>query len=750
MMMQLYKLQRLLVYLLVLFGWATATGLAQQPTFTITRVSVATGGGEANDEAGLLDISDDGRYVVFVSRADTLVPNDTNAVDDIFVHDRQTGETERVSVASDGTESNGFSTSPAISADGRYVAFTSGATNLIPDDAFPGGKILLRDRQQGTTTLISVNSAGVQADGNSYGSAISPDGAYVAFVSNAANLDERVGRQFRDHIYLHHRTTGETRLLSVNSRGEVADDRSGNFLGGGIAVSRGGNVVAFVSSATNLVDDDTNDARDIFLYRNGAATLQRISLAPGGAQGNGDALSVRMSDDGRRILFDSLADNLVDNDTNDTTDLFLYDSALSDLRLVSKSRDGGVGEGADGDISADGRYVSYASNTGLHVANDCGPLQNCVYRYDTVRDETTLLSVDGTGAPAGSYSQEARIAGDGQVVAFQSLWDGFVADDTNEVPDIFVYVDGAGPPPAVTAAFRTDVRQAPDGRFVLPWGAAEDLPITIGLEQAQGVTVTVPLRVLDGAERVTDHLITFPPGVTEQAFVLAKPRDVISTTYSLQLLTGEPATRSASHQTPRSPQLLTSFIVAFLGSDQIGDETEYCYYVAWCQLMQMAGWHNEDCFLLPFEPPVRNAAAPTASMLETLYTTRDTRMATTAVGRYYINLYYSHSPEVTNILLHHPPVLWASWDGITAWLPALAALNDGGGSEVLISDTMVADLEAVLALLTTHGSAELQRAIATQRAQLAPASYVGLTMDEAWAQVNEQPMAELYLPLVQR
>ncbi|MEZ4683404.1 MAG: hypothetical protein R2932_55275 [Caldilineaceae bacterium] len=377
--------------------------------FTVTRVSVATDGREANDEADLPDIAGNGRYVVFVSAADNLVPGDNNQTNDIFVHDRQTGQTARVSVASDGTEATGFSTAPAISDDGRFVVFTSGANNLIPNDINLGGDIFLRDLVNGTTELISVNSSGEQAIGNNYGAAISPDGAYVAFVSNANNLDPRTSSGFRDHIYLHNRLTGDTRLLSVNAQGEPGDDRSGNFLGGGIAVSNGGTYVAFVSTATNLVSNDTNDQRDIFLYRRALDGLERISVGPNGLQANGSSWSVHMSDDGQRILFDSDASNLVAQDSNERTDLFLFDLARGSMRLTSKGVDGGAGEGADGDISGDGRYVVYASNTGQHLANDCTVGLNCVYRYDTLLDQTILVSTNATGGPAGNHTQTALL-----------------------------------------------------------------------------------------------------------------------------------------------------------------------------------------------------------------------------------------------------------------------------------------------------------------------------------------------------
>jgi archaellum component FlaF (FlaF/FlaG flagellin family) len=152
------------------------------------RVSVATGGTQGNGDSFIPAISADGRYVTFQSIASNLVPGDTNSTFDVFVRDRRSGTTQRVNVATDGTQANGDSFSLAISADGRYVTFQSIASNLVPGDTNDRTDVFVRDLRSGTTQRVSVATGGTQANGDSDIPAISADGRYVAFESGASNL----------------------------------------------------------------------------------------------------------------------------------------------------------------------------------------------------------------------------------------------------------------------------------------------------------------------------------------------------------------------------------------------------------------------------------------------------------------------------------------------------------------------------------------------------------------------------------
>src|SRR5947199_269171 len=233
---------------------------------TTERVSVASGGTEANGASLSSALSADGRFVAFDSAATDLVAADTNGVSDVFVHDRQTGATERVSVASGGAQGDGssgligFAFPPPLSADGRFIAFVSSATTLVAGDTNGAADVFLTARQAGTTRLCSAGSGG---------------GAHG---------------------------TGHRRGFTLFP-----------------ALSADGRFVAFQSAATNLVAGDTNGATDVFVHDRQTGTTERMSVASGGAQGNGSSAGPALSAAGRFVAFRSTATNLVTADTNRPT-----------------------------------------------------------------------------------------------------------------------------------------------------------------------------------------------------------------------------------------------------------------------------------------------------------------------------------------------------------------------------------------------------------------------------------------------
>src|SRR5262249_22098526 len=154
-----------------------------------TRVSVASDGTQANGETLQPTISANGRYVTFDSLASNLVSGDTNGKYDVFVHDMLTGSTSRISVASDGTEGNNDSDTPSINADGRYVEFASRASNIVSNDSNGVDDLFVHDMLTGSTTRVSVASDGTEAnDYSATQTSISSDGRYVTFKSLASNL----------------------------------------------------------------------------------------------------------------------------------------------------------------------------------------------------------------------------------------------------------------------------------------------------------------------------------------------------------------------------------------------------------------------------------------------------------------------------------------------------------------------------------------------------------------------------------
>jgi hypothetical protein len=226
---------------------------------TTTRISLSPTGFQANAPSALPRITPDGRFVVFWSSASNLVTGDTNATRDVFVYDVSAGTIERDSVDSSGAEGNDRSAAGSISADGRFVAFHSAATNLVSGDTNGAADIFVHDRTTGVTERVSVDSAGGEADDDSSVASISSDGRFVAFQSSATNLVSG-DTNGREDIFVHDRSTGTTTRVSVDSNGTEA-----NLFSHGPKISGSGATVAFQSFASNLVTGDTNYVADIFV-----------------------------------------------------------------------------------------------------------------------------------------------------------------------------------------------------------------------------------------------------------------------------------------------------------------------------------------------------------------------------------------------------------------------------------------------------------------------------------------------------
>jgi Tol biopolymer transport system component len=347
------------------------------------RVSVSSSGAQAKATAHPFGgshawaISSDGRYVVFVSDAPNLVAHDTNRATDVFVHDRITGRTTRASVSSRGRQASGGSDSPALSADGRYVAFVSSATNLVRGDTNRQGDVFVHDRRTGKTVRVSVSSAGRQAANfPSEEPALSADGRYVAFATAASNLVPHDTNGLED-IFVRDRRTGKTTRVSVTSREQQATGASTHTGSNAPLISGDGRYVAFHSDASNLVPGDTNRVFDIFVRDRLAGETSRVSVSSAGAQANAETLGWgSISADGRYVFFGSMASNLVADDTNDTEDAFIRDRVAQTTILVSRSRGGQVGNGPSGPpggLSADNRYLVFGSWASNLVANDHSP-----------------------------------------------------------------------------------------------------------------------------------------------------------------------------------------------------------------------------------------------------------------------------------------------------------------------------------------------------------------------------------------
>jgi Tol biopolymer transport system component len=329
---------------------------------TTERVSVDSNEAQGNGSNTFGEaISAFGRYVVFVSDGTNLVPGDANGVQDVFVRDRQAGTTERVSLGSGGVQANGPSRDGAISADGRFVAFTSDASNLVPGDSNGCSDVFVRDRVANTTQRISVNTSGVQGDSWSSGPSISASGRLVAFESLATNFAPTDVVPYE--IFVRDREAGTTQRVSGSGAGDVSDSLAcrisaeGRFVvfeqfdaggpsrcdilvhdaetaaiyplssGSGFStspsISADGRYVVFQSDNFWLVPGDTNGVVDVFLHDLQMNTVARVSLDSAGAQGNLPSAAPLISADGRCVVFRSAATNLVPGDSNGTWDVFV-------------------------------------------------------------------------------------------------------------------------------------------------------------------------------------------------------------------------------------------------------------------------------------------------------------------------------------------------------------------------------------------------------------------------------------------
>jgi Tol biopolymer transport system component len=289
------------------------------PYAVTSRVSVSSAGQQANGPSHQAAVSADGRYIAFISEASNLVAGDTNRQADVFWRDRVTGTTTRVSVGPGGQQANGDSHRPAASADGRYVAFESYATNLGTGDTNNNSDVFVHDLRAGTTTRISVGSAGQQANGASYEPAVSADGRYIVFDSFASNLVAGDTNGAGD-VFVRDLAAGTTTRVSVGSAGQQGNDYSL-----GSAVSASGRYVAFTSRASNLVVGDTNSKLDVFVRDLAAGTTTRISLSSAGKQASKNSGGAAVSATGRYIVFASNAPNLVTGDTNGVRDIYMRD-----------------------------------------------------------------------------------------------------------------------------------------------------------------------------------------------------------------------------------------------------------------------------------------------------------------------------------------------------------------------------------------------------------------------------------------
>jgi Tol biopolymer transport system component len=382
-------------------------------------------------------ISDDGRYVVFSSEASNLVPGDTNNVMDVFLRDLQTGQITRISLDQNGNQSARDSRDAAISGDGDVIAFVSYG-NLLPADADILADVYVYNRRTNQLALAGVATDGTKSNGQCCLPSISADGRYVAFESNASNLVPG-DTNFMWDIFVRDLQAGQTTRVSVNTDGTEGNDTSQDSY-----ISPDGRYVVFVGRATNLVAGDTNAVKDIFMHDRLWAHTVRISQRSDGTQADADCDYPMISRDAGCVVFHSTATTLVDNDTNGQRDIFIFDGTTRGLTRVTGLAGAEPNSwSSHPSLSADGRYVAFRSNATNLIANN-GPAAADLFRYDRRTAATLVVNRLPNGDSSNHPCFFPVLSATGRYLLFQSAATNYLPGQTLLVNNL--YIRDLGPP----------------------------------------------------------------------------------------------------------------------------------------------------------------------------------------------------------------------------------------------------------------------------------------------------------------
>jgi len=405
-----------------------SSSLAQVTTLD-SRSSTGAQGNAISDVGAL---SAGGHFIAYQSKATNLVGGDTNGQQDVFLTDRTTGQTVLVSRASTGAIGNAASWSPSVTANGRYVAFDSLASNLTGQDGNGTYDVFVRDLVTSQTRCISVGQAGEAGNGESrisWGRGISADGAVVAFQSHASNL---VGGDFEGKldVFVWDSQTQATARISRSIGGGGANANSGNP-----SISIGGRWVVFESTATDIVPGATGVHSNIYRFDRELGAYLMVSRDAAGQEWNNGSYWPSVSADGRFTAFVSNATDVVSGDNNGSGDVFIFDAMTLQTTLASRSGSGGVPNGTSivPSVSWDGSFVCYQSDANNIIA---GLSWWKVYLWERNLGVTTGMS-RGIGGWASGGTYFPSMTQDGKMVSFHSLDSSLVVGDNNSNHDVF-------------------------------------------------------------------------------------------------------------------------------------------------------------------------------------------------------------------------------------------------------------------------------------------------------------------------
>lgn len=414
-------------------------------------------------ESRVVSISADGRYVAFASKAPNLVTGDAsltagdaNGTSDVFLRDMVARTTALISVNRFGTGTgNGPSGAPSISADGRFVAFRSAATNMHADDPDATTDIFVRDTLNGTTALVSRFSGpnGDKANGACDNPDLSANGLFVTFESAATNLDGTTipgdtDADTNSDIY-RRELTGFLLTELVSRRSQAVDNVKGNDSSTRPRLSGDGRYVVYESLASNLVTNaaeggpDGNPASDIFVRDMDTDFTRRVSITLAGGNATGACTTPYISRDGAFVVYRSIAGNLHPDDDGPDPDVFLFDMTTLEVIIVSQHTFGTqAGQGCDYPVlTGDGQYVVFQSPSSSLVNGD-GNIREDIFRHNRLTRETERLSVTTYGQELNGASLRPAVSDDGKYVVFVTDATNAADDDTNGAVDVYL----RGPP----------------------------------------------------------------------------------------------------------------------------------------------------------------------------------------------------------------------------------------------------------------------------------------------------------------
>jgi Tol biopolymer transport system component len=324
-------------------------------------------GGSPNDDSISAQIAGRGRFVVFLSRASDLVPIDTDGEWQAYLYDRVEGTTTLVSRNAADQAGNADTEQVVVDANGRWIAYVSEASNLVDDDTNGVADVFLYRVSDGTTRLITRDAGGDVVAEESHGVDISNNGKVLAVGSYASNLVADDDNDSSD-VFRYDRTTNDWELISRNDHGDAANGNSYQPV-----ISPDGGYVAFTSNADDLADEDDNFIEDVYLYRHASDRIELVSRALDDTAASAESYSESISRNGRAVTFSSAADDLVEGDSNDDTDVFLFRTARRDaVSLVSKTKAGSPGNGfsAGSALNGSAKLVIFASRASDLVGDD--------------------------------------------------------------------------------------------------------------------------------------------------------------------------------------------------------------------------------------------------------------------------------------------------------------------------------------------------------------------------------------------